>query len=315
MPCAPQPPGGHGPAWRGAWHPGEVPAPGARGLPLGPEAARERAAGVMAQASPGLPPPSAPRRRPAWRAGAIYRVLGGSAARPPAGRAEKAQGPARARPRPRKSRGARRAGRTPWAARARLYAPVAGAALPCVPRRRPALRPRRRAAVRAEPRGGGGAGSRAAQDRAGTITFFEELRVDHENEEAAERGPRERPERLQELHRGEPWADAPEAASAPRRAQPPRPPARAPHPPPARAPRNWRRHSGRRSASSRAGGGEGRGEERRGGGEGAGAGAGGGGEVSRKSPAAAAAAQAARPPSRAAGRRGPGRGGAAAAAP
>ena len=66
--------------------------------------------------------------------------------------------------------------------------------------------------------------------RGGTITFFQELRVDHQDEEAAERGPRECPERLQELHRGVPTrptppkssSKGPGAASAPRRVQPPR---------------------------------------------------------------------------------------------
>lgn len=68
--------------------------------------------------------------------------------------------------------------------------------------------------------------------------------MDHQDEEAAERGPRECPERLQELHRGVPTrptppkssSKGPGAASAPRRVQPPRPPARALHPRQRRAP-------------------------------------------------------------------------------
>lgn len=151
-----------------------------------------------------------------------------------------------------------------------------------------------------------------------TITFFQELRVDHQDEEAAERGPCECPERLQELHRGVPTrptppksrSEGPGAASAPRRVQPPRPLARALHPPP--TPRSAA------TGGATPGGdlclfGQGGGERARG--EGAREGAGGGGEVSGKSRAAAAAAPATRPPSRAAGRRGPERGGAAAAAP
>lgn len=74
----------------------------------------------------------------------------------------------------------------------------------------------------------------------GTITFFEELRVNHQDEEAAERGPCECPERLQELHRGVPTrptppksrCEGPGAASAPRWVQPLWPPDRALHPPP-----------------------------------------------------------------------------------
>lgn len=81
----------------------------------------------------------------------------------------------------------------------------------------------------------------ASSRRAGTFTFPQELRVDDQDEEAAERGRGECPERLRQLHRGVPARPAPPksrsegpgAASAPRRVQPPRPPARALHPPPA----------------------------------------------------------------------------------
>lgn len=65
--------------------------------------------------------------------------------------------------------------------------------------------------------------------------------MDEQDEEAAERGRGECPERLRQLHRGVPARptppksrrEGPGAASAPRRAQPPRPAARALHPPPA----------------------------------------------------------------------------------
>lgn len=113
----------------------------------------------------------------------------------------------------------------------------------------------------------------------GTITFFEELRVNHQDQEAAERGPCECPERLQELHRGVPTrptppksrSEGPGAASAPRWVQPPRPPDRALHPPP--TPRSAAtggatpggdlcllgRGRGRREGGRRGGGGRGRG--------------------------------------------------------